>query len=245
MYAKVFAQMFDGTLCTKGPWQALVTFQQMLILADQEGNVDMTAAAISRRTTIPLDIIEIGIDVLLLPDPESRTPAAEGRRLLPLRQGVPWGWLIVNYKEYRNLKREEDRREYHRAYWHKRKEKLKTSTNTLNSTQHAQPNQPITEAKAYEKNTLSVSRTDEAFETFWSAYPKKTGKGAARKSFERACKSKATLESMLEAIEQQRQTEQWRKDSGQYVPMPATWLNQERWSDEIAGGGINGTLGAI
>ena len=30
MYVKIFSQIYDGTLCTKGPWQALVTFQQLL-----------------------------------------------------------------------------------------------------------------------------------------------------------------------------------------------------------------------
>lgn len=128
MYAKIFAQIYDGTLCTKGPWQALVTFQQLLVLADQEGNVDMTAAAISRRTTIPLEIISMGIEELLKADPESRTPTEDGRRILPLCDGRAWGWKIVNYKHYRALKREEERREYHRNYWHKRKDKAATKT---------------------------------------------------------------------------------------------------------------------
>ena len=28
------------------------------------------------------------------------------------------------------------------------------------------------------------------------------------------------------------QSEQWRRENGQYIPNPATWLNQERWNDE-------------
>lgn len=145
MYAKVFTQIYDGTLCTKGPWEALVTFQQMLVLADLDGNVDMTAAAISRRTTIPLEIIERGLAELIKPDPDSRTPTEEGRRIVPLAEGRTWGWRIVNYAHYRELKREEDRREYHRQYWHKRKASHSTaSTDSTHSTetQHAQQNQP-------------------------------------------------------------------------------------------------------
>jgi hypothetical protein len=153
VYAKIFAQIYDGTLCTKGPWQALVTFQQFLVLADQDGQVDMTASAIARRTTIPLEIISMGIDELLKPDPESRTPTEEGRRILPLCEGRNWGWKIVNYKHYRALKREEERREYHRAYWHKRKNSTKNSTTqpgTTESTTHntLNENQPIAEAEA-------------------------------------------------------------------------------------------------
>lgn len=149
MYAKIFSQIYDGTLCTNGPWQALVTFQQLLVLADQDGNVDMTAGAIARRTTIPLDIITLGIEELLKPDPESRTPAEEGRRLVPLVPDRPWGWRIVNYKHYRALKREEDRRDYHREYWRNNRSTKKVDQPANSTqTQHAQPNQPIAEAEA-------------------------------------------------------------------------------------------------
>lgn len=151
MYAKVFAQIYDGTLCTKGPWQALVTFQQLLVLADQDGNVDMTASAIARRTTIPLEIISLGIEELLKEDPESRTPTENGRRILPLCAGRSWGWSIVNYKHYRALKREEERREYHRTYWHTRKDKLNKKLNNSTKSTELNPlneNQPIAEAEA-------------------------------------------------------------------------------------------------
>jgi hypothetical protein len=38
---------------------------------------------------------------------------------------------------------------------------------------------------------------------------------------------------MLSAIAKQKNTDQWKKDNGQYIPAPATWLNQGRWQDEI------------
>lgn len=161
MYAKVFVQIYDGTLCTKGPWEALVTFQQFLVLADPEGNVDMTAEAISRRTTIPLQIIEKGIKALAKPDPESRTPTEEGRRLIPLSDGRNWGWKIVNYKYYRELKREEDRREYHRNYWHKRKDS--TALNNSTKTQPPQQNQPIeVDSRQYTKEVKSEEPVDKS-----------------------------------------------------------------------------------
>lgn len=139
MYAKVFAQIYDGSLCTSGPWQALVTFQQMLVLADQNGVVDMTAAAIARRTTIPLDIIETGIAALLKPDPESRTPLEDGRRIVQLSEGRSWGWQIVNFRQYHAIRSQEDRREYHREYW-----RAKRSPNARPQTpQQAQQNSSV------------------------------------------------------------------------------------------------------
>ena len=73
---------------------------------------------------------------------------------------------------------------------------------------------------------------NEAFDAFWTAYPRKVGKGAAKKAFEEVPKSKHA--AILRAIEAQKKSEQWQKENGKYIPNPATWLNQERWEDELA-----------
>jgi hypothetical protein len=140
MYGKIFRQMFKGTLAKTGPWQAVVTFQQFIVLADREGVVDMTADSIARETTIPLEIIEIGIAALEQPDPDSRSPDEEGRRIIRLSETRKWGWKVVNYEHYRRLKSEEDRTEYHRQYWReKRSPKAKASTDST-ATQQPQLN---------------------------------------------------------------------------------------------------------
>jgi len=67
------------------------------------------------------------------------------------------------------------------------------------------------------------------FETFWAAYPRKVGKGAARPAYVRALR-KTDAGTILRAIKATR----WdRREGLRYVPHPATWLNQERWLDEI------------
>lgn len=116
MYAKIFESMYDGSLATVGPWEALVTFQQMLVLADRWGTVDMTPEAISRRTTIPLAIIRKGIDALEQPDEQSRDPNLDGRRIRRLAEHRDWGWAIVNHAKYRAIRSSEDRREYQRKW---------------------------------------------------------------------------------------------------------------------------------
>lgn len=74
----------------------------------------------------------------------------------------------------------------------------------------------------------------ERFEKFWAAYPKKQGKGAAEKAFRKIKPSGDLLLRMISAIEEQRKSDQWTRDRGQYIPNPSTWLNQERWNDETA-----------
>lgn len=68
------------------------------------------------------------------------------------------------------------------------------------------------------------------FDRFWSAYPKKAGKGAAMRAFKRI--TGVPVDVMLYAIEQQRHSRQWQEDNGRFIPNPATWLNQRRWEDE-------------
>lgn len=113
MYTKVFRQIYDGTLADN--WQALITFQQLLILADDDGVVDMTVAAIHRTTGIPLEHLEQGIKVLEAPDHGSRTPDMEGRRIARLDEHRPWGWFLVNFRKYRQMQSREDKKEADRA----------------------------------------------------------------------------------------------------------------------------------
>lgn len=153
MYGKIFRQIYHGTLATTGPWQAIVTFQQLIVLSDAEGVVDMTLDSISRETTIPREILEIGMQALEQPDSESRSPEEDGRRVVKLSDSRKWGWRIVNFLHYRKLRSEEDRREYHKQYWKtKRSPKITDSTETqqystiLNTTQPTQPTQPMQDA---------------------------------------------------------------------------------------------------
>lgn len=71
------------------------------------------------------------------------------------------------------------------------------------------------------------------FATFWKAYPKKQDKQRAMKAFDKAMKQ-TDLETMLAALEVQKHSADWKKDGGQYIPLPTTWLNGCRWEDEAA-----------
>lgn len=62
--------IYSGTL--HGQWEAIVALQQLIALSDIGGNINMAPAAIAARTSIPLEIIERGIERLLEPDPHAR-----------------------------------------------------------------------------------------------------------------------------------------------------------------------------
>ena len=109
MYGKIFASMYTGTLY--GQWQALVTMQQLIVLADADGIVDMTPPAIAAVTSIPLEIIKQGLDVLAAPDEYTRTPGSDGKRIELIDAHRPWGWHIVNHAKYRDITKMEEVRE--------------------------------------------------------------------------------------------------------------------------------------
>jgi len=102
VYGKIFDSIYNGTLY--GQWEALVTMQQFIVLADADGVVDMTPMAISARTSIPREIIDKGIDILGAPDKYTRTPGGDGRRIELIDEHRPWGWILVNYEHYKSLR---------------------------------------------------------------------------------------------------------------------------------------------
>lgn len=76
------------------------------------------------------------------------------------------------------------------------------------------------------------SMQSNVFAEFWEAYPRKTQKKMA---FEKWCRVNPDSElhqKILAAVAKHAKSPQWTKDDGQFIPHPATWLNQERWNDE-------------
>jgi len=66
-----------------------------------------------------------------------------------------------------------------------------------------------------------------AFEEFWTNYPRKVAKGAARKAWDKIASTE--YESVIAGAER------FAKDPNRdetFTPHPATWLNSERWTDE-------------
>ena len=81
-----------------------------------------------------------------------------------------------------------------------------------------------------ENPNTNSSSAKVAFEAFWEAYPRKVGKSDAQKAF---AKVKVPVLTLIEAINKQKNSEQWNRDGGKFIPYPATWLNGGRWQDEV------------
>lgn len=121
MFAKVFEQILDSSIANN--YELRHFFEDMLKLADMTGVVDMTPEAIARRINLPLERVLPLLAELGSPDPKSRSTAHEGRRIVPVDSHRDWGWIIVNYLHYRNIRDEDERRQYNRDK--KREERAK------------------------------------------------------------------------------------------------------------------------
>jgi hypothetical protein len=75
-----------------------------------------------------------------------------------------------------------------------------------------------------------VAVTDDGFDAFWAVYPRGGGKPAARRAWKSALKKVAVAE-IADGL--QMWLDHWHAAGTpqNYIPMPATWLNQERWND--------------
>ena len=95
-------------------------------------------------------------------------------------------------------------------------------------------NEKMNNEKGVMKNE-KVKREDEenGFALFWEHYPRHDSKQEARKAYSKALKKGVELDMLISAIEKQKQSQQWQESGGKYIPYPATWLNQERWDDEV------------
>ncbi len=69
------------------------------------------------------------------------------------------------------------------------------------------------------------------FDEFWAVWPKRVQRKAAEKAFAKI--KPAHHQNILSAIEKQKKTDRWRKNGGEFIPHASTWLNGERWNDEI------------
>lgn len=103
-YTPVFDSVFHGTLC--GKWPTLPVWLTILPMTDKHGQIDMTYQAMSALSGWPIDLLKTAIAELMLPDAESRSDAAEGRRLeLIDPENRQWGWRVVNHRVYREKAR--------------------------------------------------------------------------------------------------------------------------------------------
>lgn len=129
MYGKLFGSMFEGSLVGKG-WGPLLVMSYAVANGepDREAGmlVELNPVLMAAQFGEDVEDVKRAIEFLCQPDPESRTPTEDGRRLIKLGT---FSYQIVNGMKYRAIVDEDKRRDQVRAAMarHRAKKKEKPS----------------------------------------------------------------------------------------------------------------------
>jgi hypothetical protein len=152
------------------------------------------------------------------------------------KEGVPpIEWLRIDYELlYTILQTKEPTNELERCF--QRTRTLFSTDNIKNKDIKKIVEETIVSSPSLRRVKKDAHITINFFEKFWEIYPRKDGKGKAFKKWSEFCTQKSkeklrpTWETIKTAIEQQKQSERWQQP--QFIPLPATWLNETRWVDD-------------
>ena len=78
-------------------------------------------------------------------------------------------------------------------------------------------------------NTLPL---DDGFSRFWKLYPRHEAKKKAHQAWIKLAPDEALIDTICKAADQQATTK-YAKSEKKFIPLPATWINGQRWCDEI------------
>ena len=71
-----------------------------------------------------------------------------------------------------------------------------------------------------------------SFDIFWTTYPRRAGKGAASKAWDKALSRGVAPEDIIEGARRYSEDPDRKRKDPTFTAHPSTWLNQDRWLDE-------------
>lgn len=103
-----------------------------------------------------------------------------------------------------------------------------------NGQEQRAPDQPAL-ADPKPKRNIKPAATDllDGFDQFYRLYPRRQKRPNAESAWKKLKPDAALRETLLAALANHCLRPDWIKDGGQYIPLPATWLNGRCWEDEI------------
>lgn len=113
--ADTFTKLFSGIIAStvwQEPDSTRLTWITMLAMADKDGMVAASVPGLAHMARVTLPQCEAALATFLAPDPYSRTPDHDGRRIEP----CDGGWVLLNHWLYRGKRDDEDRRARQREW---------------------------------------------------------------------------------------------------------------------------------
>lgn len=138
----------------------------MLAMADQNGIVNASVGGLARRANLTREECDAALSTLLAPDPDSKSPEHEGRRI----EALDGGWLVLNHRAYRDLRTDKQIEVAERQRRFRERHANDAALPVTDVTREA-----YTEAEEEEETTTTAFVYPPEFELLWNAYPRRAG----------------------------------------------------------------------
>ena len=236
-YVKLFGSITESTVWCEPAGTRLVWIT-LMAKCDRLGRFTGSIPGLARLANVSLEEAQRAIETFLAPDPFSRTPDHEGRRIAE----IDGGWRLLNHEKYRDMRDEEVRREQNREAKQRQRERDRYVSKDADSQQDvsekadSQPHVSTTptmsahaDAYASTGEAKAIGQRD-AFAVFWSIYPKRVKRKSTREKWK--AKGLGARAGEIIADVRNRIANDGRWLDG-FVPDPLTYITQERWEDEL------------
>jgi hypothetical protein len=245
-YTKLFNSIITSTIWTEDD-KTRIVWITMLAIADQHGEVQASIPGLARVSGVSLEAAETAINKFLAPDPYSRTPDDEGRRI----EKIEGGWALLNHGKYRLMasaedskKANADRQKRHREKHTRNATVTKSNATVTHSNGKVTVKTDIAEAKADAEAKAKVetkqiellscpisSDESEILKTLWDLFPPKSRERSSKKQFAEAwrkTKIKPSLETLRKSLAAWNASAKWIDGFSEGAHI---WVTNAQWEN--------------
>lgn len=189
----------------------------------KRGQVVTSLANLATQTSLSVHQVRVSLNHLLMTG-EVTSEANSRYRVI----------TIVKYDEYQKLDKPIDKQVADKvtSEWQAGDKQVAISV-TGEWQQYNHDNHNNHETMEQGNQSIPLVDSDLLFNAFWDFYPKKRARKAAEKAWKKLNPDNLLYHTIVNALEKWKQTDEWKKADGQYIPYASTWLNGRRWEDEI------------
>lgn len=96
-FTPIWRSILTSTIWLEKP-HVKVVWWTMLLMCDRKGIVEGAVPGLANQAVVTVDECREALEILLSPDPDSRTKEHEGRRI----EIVDGGWRILNHQKHKD-----------------------------------------------------------------------------------------------------------------------------------------------
>jgi hypothetical protein len=129
-YTKLFSSILASTIW-RADDQTRIVWITLLAMADRDGLIEASLPGVADFARVSLTDCARALAHLSSPDPYSRSPDADGRRIV----ATDGGWRLINHAKYRHRMSQDERREYLRTKQreYRQRKRVNTASTSVNN----------------------------------------------------------------------------------------------------------------